>query len=354
MAVNPDLMNFMPDNNELYTWNAAQWEIPGRDSIIIGERSEPAGLAVFETSYVAQLLRALVYGLDYTRLGGDFQPVMLKSIPSLENGGASLDAIEVSTGDLVVDVNGNPVELQPGISLYDMDGKEIEFQGTPVQTGRLTVRFEFVDGLRWSDGEPVTREDYQLGYAFQCNPPAAEQNITAVLPQCGKIASFELESDTAYTVKWKPGYRSLSAFLPPISRLPAHQELSDERKLGDFPVEQLAGLDEIVRPGLGTGPFQLAKWEYGKEITFKANPFYFAGEPNAKEIKISLIGPPEELQERLFNGLANGQLDLVGWDSLSLERVADLLEAEKAVKLKLFVLPSSTYEQVTFALKRPD
>lgn len=114
LAANPDLMNFMPDINELYTWNAAQWAIPGRDSIVIGERSEPAGLAIFETSYVAQLIRALVYGLDYTRLDGDFQPIMLKSIPSLENDGANLDVVEVSTGDMVVDVTGNPVELQPG------------------------------------------------------------------------------------------------------------------------------------------------------------------------------------------------------------------------------------------------
>lgn len=178
--------------------------------------------------------------------------------------------------------------------------------------------------------------------------------MSAVLPECGKIASIEFESDTAYTVKWKPGYRSLSAFLPPLSRMPAHQVLSDGRILGDVPVEQFTGLDEVIRPPLGIGPFQLESWEYGNEITLTANPFYYAGLPNAKEIKISLIGPPEELQERLLIGLIDRQIDLTGWDSLSLERVDDLLEAEKASQIKLFVLPSSTYEQVTFGLKRPD
>ena len=44
-AFSPELVNFAPiPGEEYYTYNADEWEIPGRDTIVIGFTQEPASL----------------------------------------------------------------------------------------------------------------------------------------------------------------------------------------------------------------------------------------------------------------------------------------------------------------------
>lgn len=107
-AVHAGLENFAPDSSEpVHTWNAAQWRLPGRDTIVIGADAEPASLFTpVENAYVAQVIAALVKGVAYTRRNFDYQPVMLSRIPSLENGAVQQRLVDVRVGEPVVDGRG--------------------------------------------------------------------------------------------------------------------------------------------------------------------------------------------------------------------------------------------------------
>jgi ABC-type transport system substrate-binding protein len=61
-ATHPQLENFAPPADGIHTRNAAEWRIPGRDTIVIGEDAEPAEPLASEQAYVAKVVHALIEG----------------------------------------------------------------------------------------------------------------------------------------------------------------------------------------------------------------------------------------------------------------------------------------------------
>lgn len=347
-ATNPALENFSPSPTGVFTWNAAQWTMPGKDTLILGEASEPASLFVLDNAYVNQVIGALVFGSDYASLNNDYQPVMLKQMPSLDNGTASLSAVTAKEGDKVVDTDGKVVELKSGVRLLGADGREFEFSGGAAQLEQLTVKYEFVDGLTWSDGTPVSKSDYELAYRVLCDPKTGAAEFLSRLPACEKIAQVDFVSDTAYTVMWLPGYQDALYFLPPFSRLPAHQVLSDGRKLVDVPASQWTDLDEVMHAPLGVGPYVLRSWEYGKHMTFTANPYYSAGPPATPNLIVRFVE-----QAQTLVALRSGEIDVLGWDSILLDQAEELLKTQEDGVVRVFISPSNTYEHIDFSLYTP-
>ena len=166
-----NMQNFISLPTEVYTWNTAEWSIPGKDFIVIGERSEPAGLHPLDDSYVNAVVRELIDGLDYVQRDFDYQPITLKRFPTLENGGATIN-----------------------------------------ESGQLVVTYEFIEGLTWSDSVPVTSADYQLAHEALCNPEAVGEYLY-ISQQCEQISSVGFTSNTSYTVTYIPGYRDPEYFL---------------------------------------------------------------------------------------------------------------------------------------------
>ena len=346
-ATNPALENFvLPGSSGYYTWNAAEWKIPGKDTLVIGEASEPASLfALVEDAYTARLLQALVFGLNDTPLDSDYTPLMLKEFPTVENGGAMNNAVAVKEGESVVDTEGNVVTLAPGTRIRTASGEEVEFTGGTVEMNQLTVKYEFVEGLTWSDGVPVTKADYELAYKIGCDPATGATQFAEAPYHCEKMARVEFLSDTAYVATWKPGFQDPRYFLPPLGRQPAHLVLSDGRKLADVPAYQWAELDEVKRHPLGVGPYVMNKWEYGREMVFTANPHYYLGPPATPIIIVRFLE-----REQALGAMARGEIDVLGWDSVSPEDVETLLPAQAEGKVRLYFTPSATYEHIDFAL----
>ncbi len=345
-AANPALENFAPDAIEVYTWNIAQWKLPGQDTIVIGEASEPSSLLrLFDDSYFAQLLGAMVSGLDYTSLNYDFQPVTLKQFPTIENGGAVNTIVQVEAGDSVVDLDGDVVQLVSSIKVRDAQGREVEFAGDALQVNQLVVRYEFIDGLTWSDGTPVSKADYELDYQIRCDPAAYPGEYDEPPAVCDKIAQVDFVSDTTYVVTWKPGYADPQYFLPPIRRLPAHQISSDGRKLADVPIPEWDLLPEFNEKSLGIGPYVVERWERGKEIVFKANPYFYQGLPVTPNIIIRFL-----VQDEMANALVSGQVDMEDAISATGDEMGLLLLAQTKGDIRLYLVPSVTYECIDFAL----
>jgi len=342
-VASPALENFVPSTSGVYTWNAAQWHIPGKDRIVLGEGSEPASLFALELAYVSKVIQTLVHGLDYYSLNYDYQPIMLKQLPSPENGAVTIQTVEAREGKAVVDADGKVVELKSGVRLLGADGHAFEFAGGSVQLNQLSVKYEFVDGLRWSDGTPVTKADYELAYRVMCDPETGAAEFLSQLPACEKIADVDFVSDMAYVVTWLPGYQDALYFLPPFSRQPAHQMISDGRRLADVPASEWSTLPEVTRTPLGVGPYVIQEWEYGQRIVLAANPYYYAGPSATPNIIVRFVEPTQTLL-----ALRSGEIDVLGWDSINLNQVEDLLKAQEAGDVRVFITPSNTYEHIDF------
>ncbi|MBU2609551.1 MAG: peptide ABC transporter substrate-binding protein [Chloroflexi bacterium] len=350
----PALENFMPPGgNAPFTWNAAQWLIPDKDTILIGERSEPAGLWPWEDCYVCQVVGALVFGLDYVELDYEYQPIMLKRIPSIENGAVAVNPVQVKEGEAVVDVDGYAVTLAPGMRIRDAHGNIVTFQGDAVEMRQLTVRFEYVEGLTWSDGAPVSSADYEVAFRFRCSPETGASEYILPPATCDKIAAVDFVSDTTYVVTWKPGYQDkcqpyyqdIPYFLPPIGRMPAHQIVADGRRVADLQPSEWYWLADMMATPLGVGPYFIREWVYGERMALTANPYYFLGPPATPTIIIRFI--PQKDATRYF---LQGSVDVLGPDSILPDQIDTLLQAQAEAKAKIFFIPSGTYEHIIFAL----
>lgn len=359
LAVDPALENFEPTDDGLHTWNAAQWRIPGQATLVIGEDAEPAALHWFEPDYVAGVIRTLVTGRDVIQRQSEYQPVLLTRLPTLENGGAAETMVTVKAGDSVVDWSGDVATLQPGVWMRDAEGRKVVYAGGELSTRQLVVTYEFVDGLTWSDGAPVSQADYELAYRAMCDPAVRGAGPFSAarpdpFPACDEIAGVEFLGDAAYRVTWKPGFsgarlngRDRPYFLPPFSRVPAHQVLDDGRRLAEAPPAQWFHFDAVKRRPLGVGPYRVQAWVNGQSLTLTANPHYFQGPPATPRIVVRFLE-----HDRVIRALIAGEVDVVDWETLGPDDVGafQLTQAQAAGQVRLVLAPASAWEQLDFAL----
>lgn len=348
-AINPALENFAPDVNgaEPFTWNAAQWRIPNKETLIIGESSEPASLFANETAYVSQVVGALIFGRDAVYRNYEFQPITLPQLPTLENGGAIESIVLVKDGSAVLDSIGQPITLTAGAVVRDANGNDVVvYNGGEIALRQLTVTYTFFDTLTWSDGVPVSRADYELAYKIICDPQTGAARFIGPNPVCDQIANVEFLSDSTYRVTWKPGFREAIYNVPPLGRQPAHQ-LINGRRLDEVPPSEWQDLPEIHHRPMGIGPYRLISWVFGEGFTLEANPHYFAGPPATPRIEIRVREAAS-----LPALLAAGEVDVLGWDSIlsSEPEFQTLLDAQAQGLVRVITTPSDTWEHVDFAL----
>jgi len=354
-AARAELENFEPVASQPFTWNASDWVLPDIDRIVIGERSEPAGLYPWDESYVNQVILALVNGVDSIYRDGSYQPVMLLQIPSLENGGVRINPVRLGSGNPVIDKDGNLVELAGGVRYTDEQGNPAVYESGTITMSQAIVRYEYPENLSWSDGEPVRAEDYELGYRIQCDPETFGEELYPpewISRVCAGIEDVKFLDDDAFEVTWKPGYVDgcngmCPYFLPPFPRLPAHIVLQDGRRLGDV-AKEWKTLEDVYRGLPGAGPYTISRWTFGKEMLLKASPHYFKGKPATREILIRFIP-----QDRTVGALLAGDVDLLGWDSISPENVPELIDAAETDDVEVYPTTAVVYELIDFSLVPP-
>jgi len=334
-AYSANLSGIAPTPGEpYYTYNVADWEIAGGDTIIFGFTQEPATLfALVEDAFVAQLAYTLIRPNLFTSLNYDFQATLVKQLPTVENGGTSNNDVEVKEGDKVVDANGDVVELAVGMKVKNAAGEEIEFTGGTVTMKQLVSTFELVDGLTWEDGTPVSQADLELGNKIDCDP---ESGATSFI-LCDKTANVAFNG-TSWTYTWLPGNQDPLYFQSGLlSIYPAHQ-------LGDVPAAEWTTNPLVAETPLSYGPYKLVEWVKGEKMVFAANEFWVGGAPKTPNVVIQIITP--ESQETLLLG---GEIDIL--DSTSLVGLTEtLVAAEAEGKIKTLTNPSATWEHIDIQL----
>jgi peptide/nickel transport system substrate-binding protein len=157
-------------------------------------------------------------------------PVLVKELPSLENGGLSAD------------------------------GK--------------VITMKLRDDIVWSDGTPITSNDFVFTYQMIIDP----KNIVASTSPYDKIDKIENPDDRTVIITFKDAYAPWLGTLW-HGLLPAHVL---------EPVYQAEGTIDNAEwnrtPTVGCGPFVFSEWESGSFARFTPNEKYWMGKPKLDEI----------------------------------------------------------------------
>ncbi|HET7090021.1 MAG TPA: peptide ABC transporter substrate-binding protein [Anaerolineae bacterium] len=162
-------------------------------------------------------------------------PVLVEELPSTENGGISAD------------------------------GK--------------TLTMKLRDDITWSDGTPITADDFVFTYEMVINP----KNIVASTDPYDKMESVTAPDPQTVVVTFKDAYAPWAGSLW-HGILPKHVLEPVLEKDGT-----LDNAEWNRNPTVGCGPYNFAEWESGSFARFVARDAYWAGRPKIDEIFIRFV-----------------------------------------------------------------
>ncbi|MGQ9709050.1 MAG: ABC transporter substrate-binding protein [Anaerolineae bacterium] len=162
-------------------------------------------------------------------------PVLVKEMPSTENGGISPD-------------------------------------------GRV-ITLKLRDDIVWSDGTPITSEDFVFTYEMTMNP---KNTVASTFPY-DKLEKVEAPDAQTVVMTFKEPFAAWQATLW-HGLLPAHILRPVFEKEGTIDTAEWNRA-----PTVGCGPFVFTEWESGSFIRFVANEKYWLGRPKMDEIFIRIV-----------------------------------------------------------------
>lgn len=310
-------------------------------TICLGE--EPGSLFIYgEASESAKNVRQAIYDGPYDILNYDVQPVILESKPSLANGLAVLEPLQVEPGEVIVDSRGVLTNLDEG-TLYLPTGCTggdcaQTFTGTEAVTmDQLVVRFKLHSGLQWSDGAPLTAADsvYSYEVARELFPRVRSELIR-------HTSSYQAVDET--TVEWRavPGYLDSTYqtnFFPPLP----------EHIWGVVSPGELQSSEMATRSPLGWGAYVIDEWVPGDHIAMRANPNYFrAGEglPKFDRLVYRFLLDGDEA----LSALLAGECDLVDELAISQVPLASLTPLQEEGVIKVISESGAAWEHADFGI----
>ncbi|MGV3465664.1 MAG: oligopeptide ABC transporter substrate-binding protein [Heyndrickxia sp.] len=175
-----------------------------------------------------------------------------------------------------------------------------------------TITVKIKDNVNWSDGQPVTAEDYEYSFLVIGSKDytgvrygdAIIQSIVGMKEyHAGKaknISGIKIIDDKTLSITFTKSNPSLLTGLW-SSAMPKHY-------LGDIPIKDLAKSDKIHKTPIGFGPFKIKKIVPGESVEFVRNDDYWAGKPKLKSIILKVVNPKVILQS-----LKKGDIDIASF-----------------------------------------
>lgn len=214
---------------------------------------------------------------------------------------------------------------------------------------QMAVTFEMLEGLKWSDGEPLTAADSVYSFEVYMDPDTPTPSRYA-----GEHTTSYVAADDLTTV-WTglPGYLDATYFVNFWSPLPEHQ-------LGAMTAAEIVESPEASRTPLGWGPFIITEWVAGSHITAVKNPYYFRaaeGLPKVDKLIFRIVG---EEPNPAIAALVAGECDILTQDTHLDDQAELLIEMENTGALVPTFITGTVWEHVDFGINpvetydRPD
>ncbi len=226
--------------------------IPGwcRDTVTIAIYQEPETLNVYlgTQAIIGVVIRPVAEGLIGINPQGEFYPVLVEEVPTVQNGGVSADGLQVT--------------------------------------------YKLKRGITWQDGAPLTAADIKFTWEAIINP----KNLVKTQSGYNLITAIDTPDPWTVVLTFRKLYTSYLTLFPCI--LPKHI------------LEKYPDMNEVPynRQLVGTGPFLVKEWVSGDHITLQKNPNYREAEKVHLERIFFRIVPSQAVALSL---LQTGAVDIV-------------------------------------------
>lgn len=291
------------------------------DTWIVGLLEVPRNLYPYQPSPSAQRVAApitellfpspiLAFNYGYTTTG------VLEQVPTLENGGATLQK-----ADVYLDAAGNITSTVTEVI---------------TQVDQLVVTYRWNPELHWSDGTPLTAADSVFAYEIaKVAPPNDEAR-----DRLAQTVSYEQVDEHTTRAVLRPDVTGPTYFLNYWTPLPRHLlQNADPATLAD---------SDFAQAPVGYGPYALEA-RTADEITLARNR-YAASTPSEAS-RVTFVFPSSLALARA--GILNGNLDVIFTDRVFSDTFATFEAESTADEVRLLYTPNPIWEQIAFNLDAP-
>ncbi len=207
----------------------------------------------------------------------------------------------------------NDVDMQrkifEGLVDYMDDGTELLLGAESYEANDDATVFTFNlrQDARWSDGEPVTANDYVFGWRRFFDPAMANTNASTVYiikngepinnGEIEDLSQLGVEAVDEYTLRVE--LERAASYFPKLiyGMYPLREDVVEAH--GDEWVEA----ENIV----SNGPYLLSEWTKDVELVFERNPQYWGEPPKIETIVYKLMEDPYSTSPAMYEA---GELDL--------------------------------------------
>ncbi len=173
-----------------------------------------------------------------------------------------------------------------GLMKYDKDGKLVPGMAAEkpeISEDGLTYTFKLRDDIKWSNGDPITANDFEFSWKRLADPETASdyayqldyvKGATAFTSGEGKADDVAVKAIDEKTLEVQlnnltPFFEGLTAF---YALFPVNEKVVTEN----------ADWAKNAETHVSNGPFKLSEWDHGSKIKIVKNDEYY----NADEVKI--------------------------------------------------------------------
>ncbi|MGE5263946.1 MAG: ABC transporter substrate-binding protein [Acidobacteriota bacterium] len=197
-----------------------------------------------------------------------------------------------------------------------------------------TYTFKLRQDMKWSDGEPITADDFQWTFD-QASKPG---NKYPYLENFKDIVFYKAKDDYTIQVILKDATCVGLITADAVTPLPQHiWEKLDWSNPSKNP--------EIQSPTVVSGPFRLKEWKKGDHATFGRNDTYFRGRPLIGPYTVQIVADPA-LALQMLKG---GDVDSA---PVGIESFREISQTN-SLKVYTWTPAEETWDYVGFNLRRP-
>jgi peptide/nickel transport system substrate-binding protein len=205
-----------------------------------------------------------------------------------------------------------------------------------------TVTFHVRQGMKWSDGEPITAQDFKFMFDALMAKDSEGNPVLSESPRLDMVEYVEtIDLIDDYTLKVTysepicTNFESLS-----LAWLPSHVFLSDP----NFTFADLSEHPFNWEPTVFSGPFMFKEWVKDDHVTLVRNPDYWQGAPYLDGIVWKVVANATVEKEML----KAGETDIAGIDPKY------LTEMEQVPTIDIYKFFQTAYDYIGLQMGDPE
>ena len=210
------------------------------------------------------------------------------------------DILSMFLSSSLFEVNDNFEIINTGVATLNVDAKN----------KKATIKIK--DGIKWSDGVPLTADD--IIYAYEVLGSKDYTGIRYTKEYQKVIGMNDYHSGKSKTIS---GVKKIDDKTVEISFSEMGQSIFSggnglmtnalpKHYLKDVPIKNLVSSDKIRTKPVTLGPYNLVKISRGESMEFVANPYYYKGKPKIKRAILQVVNP-----QSIVAALKAGKYDYV-------------------------------------------